>query len=92
MRKTILSGLRWCSRRRKLQPLGKLIAERMEKGLHAHFNKVLAKRKYEPNDVEAGRAYSNAYVEFVHYAERLYAAAETLSPEHATAAGAGHRH
>ena len=76
----------------KLQPLGKLITERMEKGLHAHFRTVLAKRKYGPNDVEAGRAYSNAYVEFVHYAERLYAAAETLSPEHATAAGAGHTH
>ena len=32
--------------------------------------------------VAAGRAYSRAYVEFVHYAERLYDAAETLAPEH----------
>jgi hypothetical protein len=67
----------------KLQPLGQLIVERMEKGLHGHFDAVIAKKKYRPDDVEAGRAYSSAYVEFVHYAERLYDAAETLAPAHA---------
>ena len=63
--------------------LAKLIAARMQKGLHAHFEAVAAKKSYPPDDVTAGRAYSSAYVEFVHYAERLYEAAETLSPEHA---------
>lgn len=67
----------------KLQPLGKLIAERTEKGLYGHFEAVMAKKKYQPNDVEAGRAYASAYVEFVHYAERLYDAAQTMAPEHA---------
>lgn len=66
----------------KLQPLGKLVVDRMEKGLHGHFNAVMTKKKYNPDDVAAGRAYSSAYVEFVHYAERLYEAAETLAPEH----------
>ena len=66
----------------KLQPLGKLVSDRMEKGLHAHFDEVMAKRKYDANDVAAGRAYSSAYVEFTHYAERLYNAAETMAPEH----------
>ena len=66
----------------KLQPLGKLVSERMEKGLHRHFEQVMAKRKYSADDVEAGRAYASAYVEFVHYAERLYEAADTLAPEH----------
>ena len=66
----------------KLQPLGKLVSDRMEKGLHAHFDQVMAKRNYDPNDVEAGRGYSSAYVEFTHYAERLYDAAETMAPEH----------
>jgi hypothetical protein len=66
----------------KLQPLGALVAERMEKGLHSHFEQVMAKKRYNPHDVEAGRAYSNAYVEFVHYAERLYGAAEAMAPEH----------
>ena len=67
----------------KLHGLAKLISERAEKGLHRHFAEVMAKKKYSPADVEAGRAYSSAYVEFVHYAERLYDAAETLAPEHA---------
>jgi hypothetical protein len=75
----------------KLQPLGKLIGERMEKGLHAHYEAVMEKKKYGPNDVEAGRAYSSAYVEFVHYAERLYDAAETMAPEHISKAS-GHTH
>ncbi|HSA88921.1 MAG TPA: DUF6448 family protein [Burkholderiales bacterium] len=66
----------------KLQGLAKLIFDRTEKGLHSHFEQVMAKKKYNPNDVEAGRAYSSAYVEFVHYAERLYGAAETVAPEH----------
>jgi len=65
----------------KLQPLAGLIAGRTEKGLHAHFDAVMAKKKYAPADVEAGRAYASAYVEFVHYAERLYEAAETMAPE-----------
>ena len=38
------------------------------------------KKNFSPSDVEAGRAYSSAYVEFVHYAERLYEAAETMAP------------
>ena len=66
----------------KLQPLGKLVVERMEKGLHGHFDAVMTKKKYRPDDVAAGRAYSSAYVGFVHYAERLYEAADTLAPEH----------
>jgi hypothetical protein len=54
----------------------------MEKGLHGHFDAVMAKKRYTPDDVQAGRAYSSAYVEFVHYAERLYNAADSLAPEH----------
>jgi hypothetical protein len=76
----------------KLQPLGKLITERTEKGLHGHFDAVMAKKKYSPNDVEAGRAYSSAYVEFVHYAERLYDAAETMAPDQVQKPAAAHAH
>jgi hypothetical protein len=65
----------------KLQPLAKLVGDRQEKGLHAYYDQLMAKRKYDPNDVQAGRAYSSAYVEFTHYAERLYNAAETMAPE-----------
>jgi hypothetical protein len=76
----------------KLQGLAKVIFDRTEKGLHGHFEQVMAKKTYDPNDVEAGRAYSSAYVEFVHYAERLYDAAETMAPEHVQKSPAGHGH
>ncbi len=73
-----------------LQPLGKLVSDRMEKGLHGHFEQVMAKSKYNPNDVEAGRAYSSAYVEFTHYAERVYNAAEITAPEAVAAPAHAH--
>ena len=81
--KAIASGM--------LQPLGELVAGRMEQGLHRHFDAVMAKKNYRPGDVDAGRAYASAYVEFVHYAERLYDAAESMAPERAPAAPA-HTH
>ena len=64
----------------KPQELTKLISARVEEGLHGHFDRVMVKKRYDADDVEAGRAYASAYVEFVHYAERLYDAAETLAP------------
>lgn len=76
----------------QLQPLARLISDRNEKGLHEHFERVMAKKKYAPADVEAGRAYSSAYVEFVHYAERLYDAAETLAPDAPAKAAPAHTH
>lgn len=71
-----------------LEPLARLIDGRIKKGLHANFDAVMTKRKYAPADVEHGRAYASAYVEFVHYAERLYGAAEALAP----VSSAGHSH
>jgi hypothetical protein len=78
----------------KLQGVAKLISKRMEEGLHQHFEDVMRKRKYSPNDVAAARAYASAYVEYTHYVERLYNAAETLAPEHVqkSAPGLAHSH
>lgn len=76
----------------RLQALAKVISDRTEQGLHRHFEQVMAKKKYDLNDVEAGRAYSNAYVEFVHYAERLYNAAETMAPDAPQGSAARHTH
>lgn len=72
----------------RLDDVVKLVSERMHEGLHRHFEQILAKKKYDPNDIEAGRAFSNAYVEYVHYVERLYNAAETMAPD----APGGHKH
>lgn len=64
----------------KLEDVAKLVSGRIERGLHRHFEDVMKKKKYSPNDVAAGRAYASAYVEFTHYVERLYDAGETLAP------------
>ena len=76
----------------KLQDVAKLISKRTEEGLHRHFEDVMKKKKYNPNDVAAGRAFAAAYVEFTHYVERLYDAAETLAPEHVQKAAPGLAH
>jgi hypothetical protein len=65
-----------------LQGLANVISKRTEEGLHTQFERLMAKKKYTANDVEAGRAYTGAYVEFVHYAERLYDAAAIPAPQH----------
>lgn len=76
----------------KLEPLAKLVSERMHSGLEKHFHQLSAKKKYNPNDVAAGRAYASAYVEYVHYVERLYDAAETLAPTGVPQKPASHAH
>ena len=76
----------------KLQEVAQIISKRMEQGLHRHFEDVIKKKKYNPNDVAAGRAFASAYVEYTHYVERLYNAAETLAPEHVQKAAPGLAH
>ena len=74
----------------RVDDVAKLVSQRMHDGLQRNFSAVMSKKKYGPRDVQAGREYSSAYVEYVHYVERLYDAAETLAPE-ATVAPA-HKH
>jgi hypothetical protein len=61
-------------------PVTKLLTGAMEQALRAHFKEAAHARGFETGDVEAGRRYVRAYVEFIHYVERLY---ETIStPAH----------
>lgn len=64
----------------KVDDVVKLVSERMHSGLEQQFNEVVSKKKYNPDDIDAGRAFASAYVEYTHYVERLYDAAETLAP------------
>ena len=66
----------------KLKDVAQLISKRMETGLHRNFEDMMKKKKYNPDDVAAGRAFAGAYVEYTHYVERLYNAADTLAPGH----------
>ena len=76
----------------KLEGVAKLISKRTEEGLHRSFEDMMKKKKYNANDVAAGRAFASAYVEYTHYVERLYDAAETLAPEHVQKAASGLAH
>lgn len=60
----------------------KLLIKDIRSGLAEAFEPVKARRNYDPNDLDAGRQYVKAYVEYVHFVERLH--------EAATRAAAGH--
>ncbi|MDZ7289422.1 MAG: DUF6448 family protein [candidate division KSB1 bacterium] len=66
------------------EPLLQLLTDTMHNGLHETFSAALAKKRFNKDDVEAGREYVQAYVTFIHYVEGLYEAAK--KPE------AGHSH
>jgi uncharacterized protein DUF6448 len=55
--------------------LVKLITDETRKGLVERFEKAAKAREFPAADVEAGREYVEAYVTFIHYAERAYEAA-----------------
>ena len=81
----------------KLEPVAKMVIDRTKEGLHKQFDAVAAKKNYNRNDVAAGREFVNAYVEYVHYVERLYDSAGSAHVAHATGEPAarkaeGHAH
>ena len=78
----------------KLDGVVKLVSERMHMGLERHFKETTSKKKYNPDDIAAGRAFASAYVEYTHYVERLYDAGETLAPGRVQkeASGLAHSH
>lgn len=79
----------------KLKPVAKMIEDGVEQGLHNQFEAVMRTKKYDLNDVQAARAHVGAYVEYVHYVERLYNTAQTQAghgPATAPATPAAHKH
>ena len=66
----------------KLEPVAKLVKERVEHGLHKQFDAVARKRSTTRTTWLRARAFVGAYVEYVHYVERLYDAAALPAAEH----------
>jgi len=54
----------------------KILNEAVHSGLHKRFTKVSDLKNYNPDDVEAGREFVKAYVDYVHYAEGIFKAAQ----------------
>jgi hypothetical protein len=65
-------------------PLVRLVTAAAEKGLRERFSRAAGGKAQAGQSVEEGRAFVAAYVELVHYAERLHQAA--AGPGHAAPA------
>jgi hypothetical protein len=52
-----------------LSPLNNLVPKARQAGLKKRFDKVMSLKQYDINDVEGGRKYVEAYVQFFHFAE-----------------------
>lgn len=81
-----------------VDPLVKLITGDAAAGIRERFAETLERKKHANDSVEAGRKYVAAYVEFVHYVERLHLDAAGHNAHHSEASGepreaaAQHRH
>ena len=77
----------------KLEPLYKILIDKIHEGLHEKFKEVMKKKDFKKNDVDAGREFVEAYVPFVHYVETLYdAAVKGGGHGHSQEAGKGSEH
>jgi hypothetical protein len=78
----------------KLEPLYKLLTDKVHEGLHERFKGVMEKKKFNKGNVEAGREFVEAYVLFLHYVEELYdTATKQIHGLHAEPAeGEVHKH
>jgi hypothetical protein len=56
------------------EPLLQLLTSTLHDGIVEQFTQVMTKKTFGKDDVEAGRAYVQAYVAFMHYVERGYEA------------------
>ncbi len=64
------------------EELLKYLTEAVHHGIHEQFTNAMAKKNFKPDDVAAGREYVKAYVEFIHYAERLFQGATKPAEGH----------
>jgi len=63
-----------------VEPVRRLLTVAIQERLRRQFGEVMATKTFDADDVAAGRAYVNAYVEFIHFVELLYDA--TMNPPH----------
>ncbi len=72
-----------------VEGLVKLVTDGVAAGIRERFARATTARKHADESVEAGREYVEAYVEYVHYVERVHAAAASGAlhgePENAAA-------
>ena len=70
-----------------VEPLVKLITSESANGIRERFQNLTAAKKFSAEDVNAGRQYVKAYVEFVHYVEGLHESVQGSGDEHSEGGG-----
>ncbi len=79
-----------------VEPVLELLSAKTERGVREHFKKTLAKKNFDKNNVQAGRGFVKAYVEYTHYVKSIHdsAASEAAGhfPETAASPPAAHPH
>ena len=60
----------------------KLVTDAVAQGIRQHFKAAMGKKRFAPDDVNAGRQYVEAYVPYIHYVERLFEAAKAPAHGH----------
>ena len=55
-----------------VEPVRRLLTDAIQERLRGQFGEVIATKTFQSDDIAAGRAYIKAYVEFIHFVERLY--------------------
>ena len=69
-----------------------LITGESANGIRERFQKVTAAKKFGAEDVNAGRGYVKAYVEFLHYVEGLHGFVQASGHEHPAETGGAAKH
>lgn len=64
-----------------IKPLRALLSEEFGRGLQNRFYAVQGTKKFEKNDLKAGREFVHAYVGYIHYVEELHATASSSAHE-----------
>ncbi len=67
-----------------------LVQDKVHEGIHHRFLDTLKKKKEAGKSVEAGREFVEAYVQFIHYGEGIYLAAEKKKVTHGNEEAASH--
>ncbi|MEK7875213.1 MAG: DUF6448 family protein [Pseudomonadota bacterium] len=65
----------------------RLVTDAVTRGIRERFQAAWSKRRFDPNDVEAGREYVEAYVPYIHFVERAYAMAKESTHGHSHESG-----
>ena len=55
-----------------VESVNRLLTQAIQERLREQFGEVIATKTFKADDIAAGRAYIKAYVEFIHFVERLY--------------------